>query len=61
MRKRSIFKNNQAKNFKNLEILQSERYFSNFLQVINFDTFILANLNFLHIFYRKTKIQNILS
>ena len=41
--KQLIFQNNKVKNFKNLKILQSKREFFNFLQVITFDTFMLAN------------------
>ena len=41
--KKLIFQNNKVENFKNLEILQSKRDFFNFLQVITFDTFMLAN------------------
>ena len=40
-----------GQNFKVLEILQSKRGVFNFLQSINFDTFMLANRNFLHMFY----------
>ena len=36
---------------KSLEIFQSRRDFFKFLQAITFDTFTLANSNFLHIFY----------
>ena len=60
MEKHSIFQNNKVKNFKNLEIFQSRRDFFKCLQVITFDTFTLANSNFLHMFiweyYRKKKI-----
>ena len=45
------FQNKKVENFKNLEILQSKRDFSNFLQAITFDTFMLANWNFLYVFY----------
>ena len=41
--KKSIFQNNKVKNLKNLEILQSKRDFLNFLLVITFNTFMLAN------------------
>ena len=40
-----------SENFKNLEILQSKRDFFNFLQAINFHTFMLAKRNFLDMFY----------
>ena len=43
MRKKQIFQNNKVKNFKNLEILRSNRDFFNFLQATTFDTFMLAN------------------
>ena len=49
MEKHSIFQNNKVKNFKNLEIFQSRRDFFKYIQVITFDTFTLANSNFLHI------------
>ena len=49
--KNSIFQNNKVENFKNLEILRLNRVFFNFLQALNFDTFMLANWNFLHTFY----------
>ena len=42
-RKNSIFQNNKVENFKNLEILQSMRDFFNFLQVMTFSAFMLAN------------------
>ena len=42
-KKFNFFKNNNFENFKNLEILWSKRYFFNFLQVITFDTFMVAN------------------
>ena len=51
MEKNSIFQNDKVKNFKNLQILQSKRDFFNFLQVITFDLFMLANWNFLLMFY----------
>ena len=51
MGKNSIFQNRKVENFKNLEILQSKRDSINFLQAITFDTFMLANWNFLHTFY----------
>ena len=51
MEKHSIFQNNKVKNFKDLEIFQSRRDFFKCLQVITFDTFLLANSNFLHMFY----------
>ena len=51
MGQHAIFQNSKAKNFKKLEISQSERDFSNFLQAISFDTFMLANWDFLHMFY----------
>ena len=55
-KKFNFFKNNNFENFKNLEILWSKRYFFNFLQVITFDRFMVANWNFLHMFYtRNTK------
>ena len=41
--KKKIFQNKKVKNVKNLGILRSKRYFLNFLQPINFDTFMLAN------------------
>ena len=50
MGKHSIFQNNKVENFKNLEILQSKIDFFNFLHAITFDTFMLANWNFLHMF-----------
>ena len=51
MEKHSIFQNNKVENFKSLEIFQSRRDFFKCLQAITFDTFTLANSNFLHIFY----------
>ena len=51
MEKHSIFQNNKVENFKSLEIFQSRRDFFKCLQAITFDTFMLANSNFLHIFY----------
>ena len=51
MEKHSIFQNNKVENFKSLEIFQSRGDFFKCLQVITFDTFTLANSNFLHIFY----------
>ena len=47
----SVFQNNMFENVKNLEILRSKKDSLNFLQVITFDTFMLANRNFLHMFY----------
>ena len=41
--KKSIFQNNKVENFKNLEILRLNRVFFNFLQALDFDTFMLAN------------------
>ena len=55
MGKNSIFQNNKVKNFKNPEILRSK---GDFLQAINFDTFRLANWNFLNMFYTKNPIGN---
>ena len=61
MGRKSIFQNKEVENFKNLEVLESKRDFINFFQVITFDTFMLANLNFMHIYvlyweyYRKIK------
>ena len=49
--KNLIFQNSKVENFKNLEILQIKRDLFNFLQAITFDTFKLANWNFLHMFY----------
>ena len=49
--KNSIFQNKKVENFKNLEILRSKGDLFNFLQKTNFDTFMLENLNFLHMFY----------
>ena len=46
--KNSNFQNNKVKNFKYLEILQSKR---DFFQAITFHTFMLADLNLLHMFY----------
>ena len=51
MGKKTIFQNKKVKYFKNLEILRSKRDFFNFLQAIIFDTFMLANLTFIHVFY----------
>ena len=51
MEKHPIFQNNKVENFKSLEIFQSRRDFFKCLQAITFDTFTLANSNFLHIFY----------
>ena len=53
MEKHSIFQNNKVENFKDLEIFQSRRDFFKCLQVITFDTFTLANSNFLHMFYTR--------
>ena len=41
--KNSFFQIIKVKNFKNLEILMSKRDLFNFLQVITFDVFMLAN------------------
>ena len=41
--KNLIFQNNKVENFKNLQILQSNRDFFNFLLAITFDTLKLAN------------------
>ena len=41
--KNLTFQNKKVENFKNLEILQTKRDFSNFLQAITFDTFMLGN------------------
>ena len=51
MEKYSVFQNSKVENFKNLEILQFKRDFFNFLWVTTFDTFMLANRDFLHILY----------
>ena len=51
MGENSIFTNNKVKSFRNLEILWYKRDFFNFLQAITFDTFMITNWNFLHIFY----------
>ena len=45
--KHSIFQNSKVVNFRNLENLQSRRDFFKCLQAITFDTFTLANSNFL--------------
>ena len=50
MQKHSIFQNN-VENFKNLEILQSRRDFFKCHWAISFDTFMLTNSNFLHMFF----------
>ena len=55
MGKNSIFQNNKVKNFKNPEILRST---GDFLQAINFDTFMLVNWNFLNMFFTGNPIAN---
>ena len=55
MGKNSIFQNNKVKNFKNPEILRSK---GDFLQAINFDTFMLVNWNFLNMFFTGNPIGN---
>ena len=47
----SIFQNNRLKISKILKFCGQKEIFFNFLQVITFDTFMLANRNFLHMFY----------
>ena len=51
MGKKSIFQNNKVENSKNFQILWSKIDVFNFLQTINFGTFMLENGNFLHMFY----------
>ena len=48
--KKSIFQNNKVENSKNFQILWSKIDVFNFLQTINFGTFMLENGNFLHMF-----------
>ena len=51
MEKHSYFQNDKVKKFKHLEILRSQRDIFNFLQVVTFDKFMLANSNCVHMFY----------